>query len=102
MNGLPNNDIEDCISFYSEMIDIVSLNFETVEDVNSFLDDYVTGRLVNSGFESVDPYYARVPHKDFAYYNEAKKLIVCFNYTNMEFISLHFIEASDDFLPFTE
>ena len=112
-SGFPTFDISSIDSTSKEVTDmysvlynqehdyvyIVSLNFESVEEVNTFLDEYIINTLCNSGFESVSPEYARVPHKDFAYYNETKKLIVCFNYTNQGFISLHFIDAASDFQP---
>ena len=80
---------------------LISLTFETLEERNAFLDSYVDDKCSKAGFEFVSPYYARVPHKTFAYYNETEKLILCFNYPEDSLqVSLHLIECMPDFEPF--
>ena len=79
---------------------LVNMSFETIEDKIEFLDDYVSV-IGDSGFEAVSPEYARVPHKEYAYYNATKKLILCFNFQQgSNNISLHFIQAANDFEPY--
>ena len=79
---------------------LITLSFDTLEERNAFLVDYVDNKIMNSGFDFVSPDYARVPHKSLAYYNETKKLILCFNTPNDSLsVSLQLIECSSDFMP---
>ena len=79
---------------------LITLSFETLEERNAFLVDYVDNKIMNSGFDFVSPDYARVPHKSLAYYNETEKLILCFNTPNDSLsVSLQLIECSSDFMP---
>ena len=82
---------------------LISLTFETLEERNAFLDDYIDDKCNKAGFEFVSPNYARVPHKTLAYYNATEKLILCFNYPEDSLqVSLHLIECAPTFEPFEE